>query len=54
MMGGTYQKPIYSRQQELYDKIKELLDDGDPFTPTMDPTIFEEGFLDRQSFAGSP
>lgn len=42
MMGGTYQKPIYARQQEILDKIASLIDDGDPLTPLMDPSVFEE------------
>ena len=50
MMGGTYQKPIYSRQQELYDKIQELLDDGDPLTPSMDPGMFEGEFSESPKF----
>jgi len=50
MMGGTYQKPIYSREQELLDKISSLIDDGDPLTPSMDPDMFAQEFSESPKF----
>tara|TARA_B100000614_G_C14399099_1_gene432986 strand:- start:131 stop:580 length:450 start_codon:yes stop_codon:yes gene_type:complete len=50
MMGGTYQRPIYSREQEILDMISSLIDDGDPLTPSMDPGMFEEEFSRSPKF----
>lgn len=53
MMGGTYQKPVYARQQELLDKLAFLIDDGDPLTPAMDPGIFDMEFSDSPNYRRS-
>jgi hypothetical protein len=42
--------PIYSREQEILDVISSLIDDGDPFTPSMDPGMFEEEFSRSPKF----
>jgi len=41
MMGGMYDRPIYSRQQEIMDKIAEIYENRDPLEPVMDPSWFE-------------
>ena len=53
MMGGTYQKPVYARQQELLDKLSLLIDDGDSLTPAMDPGIFDVEFSDSPKYRRS-
>lgn len=50
MMGGTYQKPVYRREQEILDKISSLIDDGDPLTPSMDPDMFAMEFSNSPKF----
>lgn len=41
MMGGMYDRPIYSRQQEILDKIAEIYENRDPLEPIMDPKWFK-------------